>query len=140
MSSTQSSTAKTKAKAPSKASKTQRALGPELLAKRLVFVTGKGGVGKTTVAAAIGLAAARAGLNTIVCELDARERVGQLFGIATDGSKEFEVAPDLHAITVDPQRAMEEYLLLQIKVRAIYDMLFKNRIFEYFAAATPGLT
>ncbi len=47
--------------------------------------------------------------------------------------------PDLSAIAIDPQHAIEEYLLLQIKVRAVYDMLFKNRIFDYFAAATPGL-
>ncbi len=119
-----------------------RASGPgaKLLAKRMIFVTGKGGVGKTTAAAALGLAAARAGMRTLVCELDARERIGQLFGGTTGTFEEVEVAPDLHAITIDSQKSMEEYLLLQIKVRPVYDLLFKNRIFEYFAAATPGLT
>ncbi len=111
----------------------------DLFEHRLLFVTGKGGVGKTTVAAALGLAAARHGLRTIVCELDARERLHSLFNVAPRGFEEVELVPDLHAITVDPQNAIEEYLLLQIKVRAVYDMLFKNRIFDYFAAATPGL-
>jgi anion-transporting ArsA/GET3 family ATPase len=111
----------------------------DLFQHRLLFVTGKGGVGKTTVAAALGLVAARAGLRTCVCELDARERMGNMFDVSTRGFEEVEVAPDLHAIAIDPQHAIEEYLLLQIKVRAVYDMLFKNRIFDYFAAATPGL-
>jgi anion-transporting ArsA/GET3 family ATPase len=111
----------------------------DLFEHRLLFVTGKGGVGKTTVAAALGLVAARAGLRTCVCELDARERLGNMFDVSTRGFEEVEVAPDLHAIAIDPQHAIEEYLLLQIKIRAAYDVLFKNRIFDYFAAATPGL-
>lgn len=111
----------------------------DLFDHRLLFVTGKGGVGKTTVAAALGLAAANAGLRTIVCELDARERLHSLFNVTTRGFEEVELVPDLHAIAIDPQHAIEEYLLLQIKVRPVYDMLFKNRIFDYFAAATPGL-
>lgn len=111
----------------------------DLFEHRLLFVTGKGGVGKTTAAAALGLAAARNGLRTIVCELDARERLHSLFNVSTRGFEEVELVPDLYAIAIDPQHAIEEYLLLQIKVRPVYDMLFKNRIFDYFAAATPGL-
>lgn len=111
----------------------------DLFEHRLLFVTGKGGVGKTTVAAALGLAAAQAGLRTIVCELDSRERIGQLFGVQMRGFEEVELAPDLYAIAIDTQHAIEEYLLLQIKVRPVYDLLFKNRVFDYFAAATPGL-
>lgn len=111
----------------------------DLFEHRLLFVTGKGGVGKTTAAAALGLAAARSGLRTIVCELDARERLHSLFNVSTRGFEEVELVPDLYAIAIDPQHAIEEYLLLQIKVRPVYDMLFKNRIFDYFAAATPGL-
>jgi anion-transporting ArsA/GET3 family ATPase len=129
---------------PAKSSRSRKpqAAGPgsKLLARRMVFVTGKGGVGKTTVAGALALTAARTGMRTLVCELDARERMGQLFGSATGTFEETEVAPDLSAITIDPQKSMEEYLLLQIKVRPVYDLLFKNRVFEYFAAATPGLS
>ena len=55
------------------------------------------------------------------------------------GYHETEIAPDLFAFSIDPQRALEEYLLLQIRIRPLYDLLFKNRIFTYFAAATPGL-
>lgn len=111
----------------------------DLFEHRLLFVTGKGGVGKTTVAAALGLATAQAGLRTIICELDSRERIGQLFGVQMRGFEEVELAPDLYAIAIDKQHAIEEYLMIQIKVRPVYDLLFKNRVFDYFAAATPGL-
>jgi anion-transporting ArsA/GET3 family ATPase len=107
--------------------------------KRLVFVTGKGGVGKSTVAAALGVAAARHGRRTIVCEVAQQERMSQVFGHEGAGYHETEVAPDLFAFSIDPQRALEEYLMLQIKIRPLYDLMFKNRVFTYFAAATPGL-
>ena len=55
------------------------------------------------------------------------------------GYHETEIADDLYAFSIDPQRALEEYLQLQIKIKPIYDLMFKNRIFTYFAAATPGL-
>jgi anion-transporting ArsA/GET3 family ATPase len=110
-----------------------------LLEKRLIFVTGKGGVGKSTVSAALGVAAARAGKRTIVCEVAQQERISSLFERQGIGYHEVEIAPRLHALSIDPQRALEEYLQLQIRIRPLYDLLFKNRIFTYFAAATPGL-
>jgi anion-transporting ArsA/GET3 family ATPase len=110
-----------------------------LLEKRLIFVTGKGGVGKSTVSAALGVAAARAGKRTIICEVAQQERISGLFQRQGVGYHEVEIAPRLHAFSIDPQRALEEYLQLQIRIRPLYDLLFKNRIFTYFAAATPGL-
>jgi anion-transporting ArsA/GET3 family ATPase len=107
--------------------------------KRVIFLTGKGGVGKSTVAAALGVAAARAGKRTIVCEVAQQERMSRFFERQGVGYHETEIAPNLYAFSIDPQRALEEYLLLQIKVKPVYDLMFKNRIFTYFAAATPGL-
>jgi anion-transporting ArsA/GET3 family ATPase len=46
---------------------------------------------------------------------------------------------NLWAISIDPDESMREYVLLQLKVRAMRDMLFRSRIFNYLAAATPGL-
>jgi anion-transporting ArsA/GET3 family ATPase len=112
---------------------------PELLDKRLVFVTGKGGVGKTTVALALGLAAAKRGRRAIVCEVAAQENASRAFGRAEVGFHEVELAENLWAISIDPDQAMREYVLLQLKVKAMRDMLFRSRIFTYLAAATPGL-
>jgi anion-transporting ArsA/GET3 family ATPase len=107
--------------------------------KRLIFVTGKGGVGKTTVAVALGLAAARAGKRTIVCEVAHQERMSQAFRREGVGYSEAELAPGLFAISIDPQRSMEEYLSSQVKPAPLYKLLFDNRFFQYFAAATPGM-
>ena len=110
-----------------------------LFDKRLVFVTGKGGVGKTTVAAAIGLAAARAGKRTIVCEVARQERMSRAFHREGIGPEESELAAGLYAISIDPQRAMEEYLEDQLGSRRLAHLMFGNRIFDYFVAATPGM-
>jgi anion-transporting ArsA/GET3 family ATPase len=109
------------------------------LDKRLVFVTGKGGVGKTTVAVALGLRAAAAGKRTIVCEVAAQENASRFFDHAQVGFHEVEMAENLWSISIDPDESMREYVLLQLKVRAMRDMLFRSRIFNYLAAATPGL-
>jgi anion-transporting ArsA/GET3 family ATPase len=112
---------------------------PSILDKRLIFLTGKGGVGKSTVAAALGVVAARGGKRAIVCEVAQQERMSRMFQRQGVGYHETEIAPDLFAFSIDPQHALEEYLLLQIRIKPLYDLMFKNRIFTYFAAATPGL-
>jgi anion-transporting ArsA/GET3 family ATPase len=109
------------------------------LDKRLVFVTGKGGVGKTTVAVALGLRAAEEGKRTIVCEVSAQENASRIFEHTEVGFHEVEMAENLWSISIDPDESMREYVLLQLKVRAMRDMLFRSRIFNYLAAATPGL-
>jgi anion-transporting ArsA/GET3 family ATPase len=112
---------------------------PELLDKRLVIVTGKGGVGKTTVSVALGMRAAAEGKRTIVCEVSAQENASRMFEHTTVGFHEVELEENLWAISIDPDESMREYVLLQLKVRAMRDMLFRSRIFNYLAAATPGL-
>ena len=110
-----------------------------ILDKRLVFVTGKGGVGKTTVAAALGMAGARAGKRTIVCEVAQQERMSGVFRREGVGYSETQLETDLYAMSIDPQESMDEYLRSQIKPSALYALLFDNRFFQYFAAATPGM-
>ncbi len=117
----------------------QNAPVPDLLDKRIVFVTGKGGVGKTTVSLALGLAAAARGKRTIVCEVAAQEHTSKIFHRAEVGFHEVEMAEDLWAISIDPDNSLREYLLLQLKLRAMRDLLVRSKIFNYFAAATPGL-
>jgi anion-transporting ArsA/GET3 family ATPase len=107
--------------------------------KRLLFVTGKGGVGKSTVSAALGVAAARRGKRTMVCEVSQQERLSAVFHRQGVGYHETEIEDNLFAFSIDPERALEEYLLLQIKIKPLYDLMFRNRVFTYFAAATPGM-
>jgi len=111
---------------------------PVLLDKRLVVVTGKGGVGRTTVAAALGLAAARAGKRVMVAEVAEQERMSRAFRREGVGYSETELAANFWAMSVDPQHALDEYLGQQVG-GPLAGVLFHNRIFEYFVAAAPGV-
>jgi anion-transporting ArsA/GET3 family ATPase len=111
---------------------------PALLDKRLIVVTGKGGVGKTTVAVALGLAAARAGKRTMLAEVAQQERVSRVFRRDGLGYSEAELADNFYGMSIDPERALKEYLGQQVG-GPLSGPLFNNRIFEYFAAAAPGV-
>ncbi len=113
-------------------------MGP-LLDRRLIFVTGKGGVGKTTVAAALGLAAARAGRRVLVCEVGDQERLTASFGLPAAGFREIEIEPGLHAFSVNPEDAIAEWLRYQLHSRTLAGLLGGSRIFQYLAMAAPGL-
>src|SRR4051812_28884371 len=81
---------------------------PALLDKRLIVVTGKGGVGRTTISAALGLAAARAGKRTMIAEVAQQERLSRVFRREGLGYSEARLAPNLFGMSVDPQRALED--------------------------------
>ena len=105
-----------------------------------MVVTGKGGVGRTTVAAALGVLAARQGKRTVVCEVAEQERLAALFGITGVGHGERELAPGLHAVSVQPERAKEEWLRYQLKSGMLAGVLGGSRLFQYLTAAAPGLS
>ncbi|MFZ0041821.1 MAG: ArsA family ATPase [Solirubrobacteraceae bacterium] len=114
---------------------------PGLLQRRLIFVTGKGGVGKSTVATALGLLAARRGLRVVVAELASQDRVRQSLSASEEPPPatftEVELADGLFTISIDPQSAMDEYL--RVKTGAVGQALGSNRLFGAFAMATPGM-
>ena len=88
---------------------------------------------------ALGLRAAAEGKRTIVCEVSSQENASRMFEHTEVGFHEVEMEENLWSISIDPDESMREYVLLQLKVRAMRDMLFRSRIFNYLAAATPGL-
>jgi anion-transporting ArsA/GET3 family ATPase len=107
--------------------------------RSLLYVTGKGGVGKTTVAAALGLAAARAGKRTIVCEVAEQDRMSRAFARRGVGAEqEVELAERLWAITIDPRRALEEWFTKQVGAGPAGRLLNQSSTFQYFVAAAPG--
>jgi anion-transporting ArsA/GET3 family ATPase len=109
-----------------------------LLERDLLFVTGKGGVGKTTLAAALGLLAAGRGLRTIVVELGDQGRLPALFGLpAAQTGVETLLTERLWSISIDPDQALLEWLQ-QLGGRVSGRMLASSGTFQYFAAAAPG--
>jgi hypothetical protein len=109
-----------------------------LLDRKLLVVTGKGGVGKTTIAAALGMLAARAGRRTIVVELGDETRLAQMFGIAhAQPGIETPLQARLSSISIDPDRALLEWLQV-LGGRVSGRVLASSGTFQYFAAAAPG--
>ena len=111
----------------------------ELLNKKLIVVSGKGGVGKTSIAAALGLIASRQGKKTLITEINAAERIASLFGIKKVGYQETSIAENLYAINIDPRSAFEEYILEQIHSKRLYKLVFEHKFVRNFLDATPGL-
>jgi hypothetical protein len=111
---------------------------PTLLDRQLLVITGKGGVGKTTIAAALGLLAARRGRRTIVAEVGQESHLPALFGREpAAGGGELELAEGLSSITIDPDRALLEWLQV-LGGRVSGRVLASSGTFQYFAAAAPG--
>jgi anion-transporting ArsA/GET3 family ATPase len=117
-----------------------------LLSRELIFVTGKGGAGKTTVAAGLGMTLAAAGRRTIVCEVGAQRRLPALFGREAGGPRpapadggEIALEPRLWATSIDPNRALREWLSSQLPSRGLVELFTRSNVFTYFAAAAPGV-
>jgi anion-transporting ArsA/GET3 family ATPase len=101
----------------------------------MTFVTGKGGAGKTTVAASLGLASASAGHRTLVCELDGTARIARALGVAP-GAGVTRLRPGLSWMSIDPETALHEWLTGKIGRAAA--LLRRSQAFSYFVAAAPG--
>src|SRR6266446_4148389 len=112
---------------------------PVPLDRRLVVVTGKGGTGKSTISAALALAAARRGRKVLVCEVVAKERVADLFGRPPSGTEIRQLLPNLYSVHVRPREAMREYALMILKYETLYRLAFENAAARYFLAAAPSL-
>jgi anion-transporting ArsA/GET3 family ATPase len=111
-----------------------------ILDRRLVIVTGKGGTGKTTVAAALAVAAAQSGRSVLIAEVGGEEQVPQFIspGHPPVGYAGAELLPGLTCIHVDPHEALSEYLGLQLHARALVDLVMRNKGFAQLLDAAPG--
>ena len=111
----------------------------ELLDRRLLFVTGKGGVGKTTVSAALALVAAAQGKRTLVCEVDAKGSVASLLECGPVGFAPTEAAPGVSVMAMDTEDSLKEYLSLQLRVPLIARIGPLAKTFDFVATAAPGV-
>jgi len=110
-----------------------------LFDRRLLVNTGKGGVGKSTVSAALALAAAGRGKRVLVCEVNTHERISVLLGARAVGTEIGRVADGVDAVVVRPQEAMRQYGLMQLRYRAVYKAVFENRFVSRFLRFIPSL-
>ena len=110
-----------------------------LFKRRVVIVSGKGGVGKSTITAALAVLAARQGKRVLVVELAGQNAMAALLGGPVAGYQEVERRPNLFTLSVTPEESMEEYLIRELHSRRLYQLIFKNQFTGPFIAAVPGL-
>lgn len=111
----------------------------DLFNLRFVTVVGKGGVGKTTVSAALALAAARRGKRVLIAMCNAKERISDMLEVAPVGPQNQRILPGIDAVNIIPKYALEEYGVMVLRVRALYKAIFENRLVAAFLHGTPGI-
>jgi energy-coupling factor transporter ATP-binding protein EcfA2 len=111
----------------------------DLLDRRLLFVTGKGGVGKSTVAAALALLSAQRGRRTLACEIEAKGDLADFFETSRPGFEAEAVQPNLWAMAMDTEASLREYLRLQLHIPGVAAIRPLARAFDFVATAAPGV-
>lgn len=107
--------------------------------RRLILVLGKGGVGRSTISAAIASRCAAAGRNTLLFEANANDRFATFFNAKTVDAEIRRIGENLHAVNTNPAAALEEYGLMVLKFRRVYNLVFENRFVKSFIRAVPGM-
>ncbi|NUR06458.1 MAG: AAA family ATPase [Nocardioidaceae bacterium] len=112
---------------------------------RLHVVTGKGGTGKTTVAAALALALASRGKTVLLCEVEGRQGIAQLFDVAPLPYDERRIAQgpadggDLYALAIDPESALLEYLAMYYRLGRAGKALDRFGVIDFATTIAPGV-
>ncbi|HEX6596809.1 MAG TPA: ArsA-related P-loop ATPase [Acidimicrobiales bacterium] len=111
----------------------------DLLDRRLLFVTGKGGVGKSTVAAALALLAAQRGKRTLACEVDAKGDLAALFETAPLAFAPRSIFPGVWGMAMHTEESLDEYLRLHLHLPGLGRIGPLAKAFDFVATAAPGV-
>src|SRR5688500_14793703 len=111
----------------------------EFLAPRVLIVSGKGGVGKTTVAAAIALVAARQGRTVCLAEVDRKGSLPKLFDAPGLDYHPKEMSPGVWGMNIVPEDSLAEYLEVQYHMKRISKVFTSTHFVDYITTAAPGL-
>ncbi len=110
-----------------------------LESQRFVFVTGKGGAGKTTLTAALALALAARGKKVLVATSRAQHRLAELLGTPSFTTEIQPLRKNLWGVYLVPEVALREYGALVLKSQRLVTLLFDNRYAEGLFHGAPGL-
>ncbi len=111
-----------------------------LLERRLIVVTGKGGVGKSAMASVLGRSLARRGRRTLLLEVDPRENLHQQLGVPPSGGEVVEVEDRLYLQNLKPRRVADWVVEKQVRIKMLVRRVLKSPIYHRFVEGAPGLT
>jgi len=109
-------------------------------ATKIVFVTGKGGVGKTVAAAALAIYGAEHGHRTLLLDTAPDGNLAGLFGCAASGPEPTRLQPHLDAVRVEPRTLLEDYFRRTLRFSFLANRLFASGTFNALTAAAPGIS
>lgn len=110
-----------------------------ILDHRLLLVTGKGGVGKSTTAATLAVAAARTGRRACLVEVEERHTMPALFETAEWDFTEREVRPGLFGLAVDPEDSLQQYLQMFYGAKRLSKLVVHSTAVDFATNAAPGI-
>jgi anion-transporting ArsA/GET3 family ATPase len=110
-----------------------------LFRRRVLWVTGKGGTGKSTVAAALALLASEAGLRTLLIDVEARGDAARFLGSPPPRYQARQALPNLHHLALHPEEVLDEYLRVAMKMPMVRRIGPVRRVFDFVANAAPGI-
>ena len=110
-----------------------------IFSKKLIFVLGKGGVGRTTLSSAIALNASTLGRNTLVVQWSLHDRISTIFGLPPTGHKYQKIGSHLWVMNFEPKLAMKEYFAKYLKMKIIYSMIIDSPQVQRLIQAAPGI-
>ena len=111
----------------------------QLLDSKILIVSGKGGVGKTTLAAALALVAARQGRKVCIAEVDRKGSLPKLFGGAELVYEPRELSPGVWGMNIVPEESLTEYLEVQYHMKRLSKIFTSTQFVDYITTAAPGL-
>lgn len=111
-----------------------------LAGRKLLFVTGKGGVGKSTLSAALGLVLARSGKRVLLLELDPRESLYQLLDVDPSGGAMVQVLPNLYLQNLKPRSVLDAVVREQLGIELLWRRVLDSPVYQQFTEGAPGLT
>ncbi len=106
---------------------------------RFEIIIGKGGVGRTTVAAAMAMASSRCGLRTLLASTGSKERLSNMIGPPPVETTNTRITRNLDAVALEPWASIEEYTLMMLKLRSLQRIVFGNRFMKNFVTGIPGI-
>jgi len=105
----------------------------------MIIITGKGGVGRTTVTAALGLAAAASGKRVAIVELSGMANLAPLFGLTGRSFAPRTVSENLDILSMTPQECLDDFGRRKLRVTALVGLVMRSRVVKAFLDAVPGL-
>ena len=107
--------------------------------QELIVVTGKGGVGKSAIAAALGRRFAAAGRRALVLEIDPRENVHQMLGVSPSGGEIVAVAPRLYLQHLEPRSVLDQIVRERVRIELLVRRVLNSPVYHHFTEGAPGL-